>query len=85
MLALSLHLPVRAMPSLWLGLLIGTPALSFIGMTGAALTVGVRRGGLLLSVLVLPLFVPVLIFGARAAVLPPKAATRRAPCSCSAG
>lgn len=68
-LALSLHLPVRAMPSLWLGLLIGTPALSFIGMTGAALTVGVRRGGLLLSVLVLPLFVPVLIFGARAAVL----------------
>lgn len=54
---------------LWLAgtLLLGTPALSVIGAFGAALTVGVRRGGLLLSLLVLPLYVPTLIFGAEAA------------------
>ncbi len=50
----------------WLvvSLLVGTPALSVIGAFGAALTVGVRRGGLLLSLLVLPMYVPTLIFGA---------------------
>lgn len=48
-------------------LLVGTPALSLIGAFGAALTVGVRRGGPLLSLLVLPLYVPTLIFGAEAA------------------
>ncbi len=47
-----------------LSLLIGTPALSMIGAFGAALTVGLKRGGLLLSILVLPLYVPSLIFGA---------------------
>ncbi len=47
-------------------LLIGTPALSMIGAFGAALTVGLKRGGLLLSLLVLPLYVPTLIFGAEA-------------------
>ena len=47
-------------------LLVGTPALSLIGAIGAALTVGLRRGGLLLALLVLPLYVPVLIFGAGA-------------------
>jgi heme exporter protein B len=54
---------------LWapLTLAIGTPALSVIGTFGAALTVGLRRGGLLLSLLVLPLYVPTLIFGAEAA------------------
>jgi heme exporter protein B len=54
---------------LWLvlTLALGTPALSMIGCFGAALTVGVRRGGLLLSLLVLPLYVPTLIFGAEAA------------------
>ena len=52
---------------LLLSLLIGTPALSMIGTFGAALTVGLRRGGLLLSLLVLPLYVPTLIFGAEAA------------------
>lgn len=52
---------------LFLSLMIGTPALSAIGTFGAALTVGLRRGGLLLSILVLPLYVPVLIFGAEAA------------------
>ena len=50
-----------------LSLLIGTPALSMIGTFGAALTVGLRRGGLLLSLLVMPLYVPPLIFGAEAA------------------
>ena len=48
-------------------LLIGTPALSMIGAFGAALTVGLKRGGLLLSLLVLPLYMPTLIFGAEAA------------------
>jgi heme exporter protein B len=47
-------------------LALGTPALSMIGTFGAALTVGLRRGGLLLSLLVLPLYVPTLIFGAEA-------------------
>ena len=45
----------------------GTPALSVIGTFGAALTVGLKRGGLLLSLLVLPLYVPTLIFGAEVA------------------
>lgn len=51
---------------LWLALslALGTPALSIIGAFGAALTVGLKRGGLLLSILVLPLYVPTLIFGA---------------------
>lgn len=51
---------------LLISLLIGTPALSMIGTFGAALVVGLRRGGLLLSLLVLPLYVPTLIFGAEA-------------------
>ena len=50
-----------------LSLLMGTPALSVIGTFGAALTVGLKRGGLLLSLLVLPLYVPTLIFGAELA------------------
>ena len=53
----------------WLvvSLALGTPALSVIGTFGAALTVGIKRGGLLLSLLVLPLYVPTLIFGAEVA------------------
>ena len=51
----------------FISLLLGTPALSVIGAFGAALTVGIRRGGLLLSLLVLPLYVPTLIFGANVA------------------
>jgi len=47
-------------------LLVGSPALSLIGALGAALTIGVRRGGLVLSLIVLPLYVPALIFGAAA-------------------
>ncbi len=68
-LALTLHLPPQAYPTLILSLLIGTPALSFLGTIGASLTIGIRRGGLLLSLLVLPLYVPTLIFGARAVTL----------------
>ncbi|RMF36524.1 MAG: heme exporter protein CcmB [Alphaproteobacteria bacterium] len=67
-LALTLALPGPAYLPMVIGLLIGTPALSFIGAVGAALTVGIRRGGLLLSLLVLPLYIPTLIFGAQAAI-----------------
>lgn len=63
---LFLNLPGPAYPWLVLTLLLGTPALSMIGAFGAALTVGLKRGGLLLSLLVLPLYVPTLIFGATA-------------------
>ncbi len=55
-----------AISVLMISLLIGTPALSLIGSIGAALTLGVRGGGLLLALLVLPLYIPVLIFGALA-------------------
>jgi len=59
-----LNLAPPAYAYLLLSLALGTPALSMIGTFGAALTVGIRRGGLLLSLLVLPLYVPTLIFGA---------------------
>lgn len=62
--ALLLNLPGQGYVWLILTLLIGTPALSLIGAFGAALTVGLKRGGLLMSLLVLPLYVPTLIFGA---------------------
>ncbi|AJQ96725.1 heme exporter protein CcmB [Gynuella sunshinyii] len=65
-LSLMLALPGRAVPALMLSLGVGTLALSLIGSVGAALTVGLRKGGLLLSLLVMPLFIPVLIFGASA-------------------
>jgi len=65
-LALLLQLPSAAMPALISSLLLGTVVLSLIGAIGAALTVGLRRGGLLLSLIVLPLYIPVLIFGASA-------------------
>ncbi len=61
-----LNLQGPAYSCLFVSLLIGTPALSVIGTFGAALTIGIRRGGLLLSLLVLPLYVPTLIFGAEA-------------------
>ncbi|KEJ95619.1 heme exporter protein B [Pseudosulfitobacter pseudonitzschiae] len=66
-LAVLLNLPAAGYGGLVLSLLLGTPALSVIGTFGAALTVGIKRGGLLLSLLVLPLYVPTLIFGAEAA------------------
>ena len=61
-----LGLPAGATGTLVLSLLLGTPALSLIGAIGVGLTVGLRKGGVILSLLVLPLYVPVLIFGAGA-------------------
>ncbi len=61
-----LYLPAPAMPALLLSMLLGTVSLSLVGGIGAALTVGLRKGGLLLSLLVLPLYVPVLVFGSAA-------------------
>nr|WP_281347135.1 heme exporter protein CcmB [Tritonibacter litoralis] len=66
-LGVMLQLPAGAYGWLFLSLLLGTPGLSVIGTFGAALTVGLKRGGLLLSLLVLPLYVPTLIFGAEMA------------------
>lgn len=63
-LGLLLFLPVEAYLWVVVSLALGTPALSVIGTFGAALTVGVKRGGLLLSLLVLPLYIPTLVFGA---------------------
>lgn len=64
--ALLLNLPVAALPTLVLGLLLGTPAISLIGAVGAALTVGLGGGGVLLALLLLPLYLPVLVFGVSA-------------------
>lgn len=64
---LLLNLEIGASAAVALTLLVGTPALTFIGLIGAALSATIRRGGLLLAVLVLPLTVPVLIFGVAAA------------------
>jgi heme exporter protein B len=66
LLGLLLQLPPEVLPTLTLSMLLGTPSLCLIGGIGAALTVGVRRGGVLLSLLVLPLYVPPLIFGVAA-------------------
>lgn len=62
-LGIMMNLPEQGFLPLILTMLLGTPALSFIGGIGAALTVTLRRGGVLLSLLILPLYVPVLIFG----------------------
>jgi len=64
LLALMLFLPSDGLFSLVISLLLGTPTLSLIGAIGAGLTVGLRKGGVLISLLVLPLYIPVLIFGA---------------------
>ena len=66
-LGLFLNLEPVAIGAVMLTLLVGTPALTFVGLIGAALAVMLRRGGLLLPVLVLPLTIPVLIFGVSAA------------------
>lgn len=66
-LGVLLNLAPAGYAVLVLSLALGTPALSMIGAFGAALTVGIKRGGLLMSLLVLPLYVPTLIFGAEAA------------------
>lgn len=64
---LLLALPPDAMAPAALSLALGTPALTFVGAIGAALTATIRRGGLILAVLILPLMVPTLIFGVAAA------------------
>ena len=64
--ALMLNLPGAAVLTLVLSLLLGTGVLSLVGCIGAALTVGLKRGGMLISLLILPLYMPVLIFGSAA-------------------
>ena len=66
LLAVLMQLPAPAIPTLCASLLLGTAVLSLVGAIGAGLTVGLRRGGLLISLIVLPLYIPVLIFGASA-------------------
>jgi len=66
LLGLQYDLSSEAIQALMLTLLLGTPSLSLIGAIGAALTLGLRGGGVLVSLLVLPLYIPVLIFGAGA-------------------
>lgn len=63
LIGMMLFLPAEAMPGLMISLLLGTPTLSLIGAIGAGLTVGLKKGGVLISLLVLPLYIPVLIFG----------------------
>lgn len=66
LLALLLNMDIRAYGPLVLTLFAGTPAVSFLAGIGAALTLGMRKGGLLLPLLILPLYIPVLIFGVSA-------------------
>jgi heme exporter protein B len=66
MFALLMNLDTRALVATVLTLLVGTPLLSFIGAIGAGLTVGLQKGGILMSLLVLPLFIPILIFATSA-------------------
>lgn len=65
-LALLLQLPAEGFATLVIAMLLGTPVLSLVGSVGAALTLGARRGGVLIALLVLPLYIPALIFGASA-------------------
>jgi len=73
--ALMLNLPVAGIAALFGSLLLGSAVLSLVGGIGAALTVGLKRGGMLISLLILPLYMPVLIFGSAAV----KAAVTGAP------
>lgn len=66
LLAQLMQLPPSALPVLVLGLLLGTPVLSLVGSIGVSLTVALPRGGMLLALLILPLYTPVLIFASRA-------------------
>jgi len=66
LIALQYHLPETSQVAMMLSLLVGTPILSLIGAIGAALTLGLRGGGILLSLLILPLYIPVLVYGAGA-------------------
>lgn len=69
LLAMMLYMPTESYLSLIIGLLIGTPILSLIGAIGAALTVKIRRGNIVLALLVMPLYVPILIFGSTAPLM----------------
>jgi heme exporter protein B len=71
MLGVLLALPAERILPVMATLLAGTPALTLLGCVGAAVTVGLRRGGLLLSILILPLALPILIFGVAAATASP--------------
>jgi heme exporter protein B len=66
LLAVFLSLDANTFTATFITLLLGTPVLSFVGAIGVALTVGLRKGGVLLSLLILPLFIPVLIFATSA-------------------
>ena len=66
LLALLMNLPADGLWALPLALLLGTPTLTLIGSIGAALLLGSRRGSVLMALLVLPLYIPVLIFGVSA-------------------
>lgn len=75
----SLGVPTAAQPAILAVIALGTIALSLLGSIGAALTLGVKRGGVLLTLLTLPLAFPILIFGARATELAIKGASFAAP------
>ncbi len=75
----ALGVPLAAMPGIMGTLALGTATLSLLGSIGAGLTLGVRRGGVLLSLLTLPLAVPVLVFGARATELAIEGASASGP------
>ena len=66
LLGLFMYVPDEALSALVFSLLLGTPVLSLVGAIGVSLTVAVNRGGVLLSLIILPLYIPVLIFGANA-------------------
>lgn len=66
--AFMLQVPISAMPTLVLSLALGTPTLIMIGAIAAALTVGLGRGGLLVALIVMPFYIPVLIFGVSASL-----------------
>jgi len=68
LLAVFMQLPAAALPALLISLMLGTLSLCLIGAIGAALTVSLKKGGVLLALLVLPLFIPVLIFGSSTVV-----------------
>lgn len=63
LLAIIMQIPIEQAPIIVASLLIGTPILSLIGTFGSALTLGLKRGGMLLPLLILPLYIPVLVFG----------------------
>ena len=68
-LGLMLNLDINSLPMLWLSMITGSLALSLLASLGGAITAGLRRGGLLVSILILPLYIPVLIFGISATTL----------------